>query len=162
MEVENSLSQDDLTEILEGYLEAALWTEEDNLKSQMGDDSNMYNDDEEGESDIDKLIRLTSEFQRKPIMNFIVDNIDPDSKIQAYMDIKTFITFAGRDAIVEAIEENGLGKLGHDIWLTRNGHGAGFFDHSYEFEKNLMDAAHKLKSVDLYITDDYKLVFSNA
>lgn len=166
MEVDDpiNLDQSNLNKILQGYLEAALWTEEDNLKSQIGDDELGDNDQEEdeSESEIDKLIRLTAEFQRKPFMSFIVDNIDPDSKIQAYMDIKAFMDFAGKDAIMEAIQEKGLERLGHDIWLTRNHHGAGFFDHSYEHEKLLMDAAHKLKSVDMYITDDNRIVFSNA
>ena len=47
-----------------------------------------------------------------------------------------------------------------DIWFTRNGHGSGFFDHSYENEKILMDAGHKLKGVDLYVGDDNKIYFS--
>jgi hypothetical protein len=53
--------------------------------------------------------------------------------------------------------------LGHDIWLSRNGHGAGFFDRGYDdhIEKILMDSAHKLGGVDLFINDDMKLSFSN-
>jgi hypothetical protein len=48
-----------------------------------------------------------------------------------------------------------------DIWLTRNGHGSGFFDHSYDDdnEKKLMDAARSLKEKYLYIGDDNKLHF---
>ena len=78
------------------------------------------------------------------------------------MDIKQFLSLAG-DSVIEAIEDNGLERLGHDIWLTRNGHGAGFFDHSYddENEKRLISAAKSLKEVDLYINDDMKLSFGN-
>ncbi len=85
-----------------------------------------------------------------------------DSKIQAYIDIKSFIKLAGADAVAEAIQENGADHLGHDIWLTRNGHGAGFFDRSYQFEDALVAAARAIKSVDLYISDSGQLVFSNA
>jgi hypothetical protein len=164
MEMDNSmhLSQDDLNQILRGYLVAALWTEEDNLKSQMGSDEDEFDDEDEDESELDKLVRVASEFNRKDFSGFVIENIDNDSKIQAYMDIKSFLNMAGTEAVREAVQENGFERLGHDIWLTRNHHGAGFFDHSYEYEKVLMDAAHRLKSVDLYITDDYKLVFSNA
>jgi hypothetical protein len=49
------------------------------------------------------------------------------------------------------------------LWLTRNRHGAGFFDRGYddEDEKLFIDASHKLGEVDLYINDDMKLSFSN-
>jgi hypothetical protein len=46
-----------------------------------------------------------------------------------------------------------------DIWFTRNGHGAGFFDHNYENEDLLINAGKNLKSKDLYVGDDGKLRF---
>jgi hypothetical protein len=145
--VENSLkdfniSEKDLLEILNGYLEAALWTEEERLK-----------DDYENEFNYSEDIDLGS---------FSVDDLDDNSKIQAYIDINRFIWDSGVDAIKEAIDTNGLFKLGMDIWLTRNGHGAGFFDHSYENEESLMKSAEKLKGVDLYLGDDLKLYFTNS
>jgi hypothetical protein len=145
--VENSLkdfniSEKDLLEILNGYLEAALWTEEERLK-----------DDYENEFNYSEDIDLGS---------FSVDDLDDNSKIQAYIDINRFIWDSGVDAIKEAIDTNGLFKLGMDIWLTRNGHGAGFFDHGYENEKSLMKSAEKLKGVDLYLGDDLKLYFNNS
>ena len=88
--------------------------------------------------------------------------MDDNSKIQAYIDINRFIWDSGVDAIKEAIEVNGLFKLGMDIWLTRNGHGSGFFDHGYENEGSLNKSAEKLKGVDLYLGDDLKLYFSNS
>lgn len=47
---------------------------------------------------------------------------------------------------------------GHDFWLTRNGHGAGFWDRGYgDVGGRLTDAAHVWGSVDIYIGDDDKL-----
>lgn len=154
-----SLSQEILNEILKGYLEAALWTEEDNLK-----DSSYVedNDDDDEMSEVDRIIGLQSKLNQKPFQSFIVDDLDDDSKIQAYIDIKKFIQLAGEDAVNEAINEQGNFRLGMDIWLTRNGHGSGFFDHSYDFEDELMNAARQLNSVDLYLTDDNRIVFSNS
>lgn len=137
-----NISEKDLLEILKGYLEAALWTEEERLKDEYENEFN-YSDE----------IDLGS---------FSVDDLDDNSKIQAYIDINRFIWDSGVDAIKEAIEVNGLFKLGMDIWLTRNGHGAGFFDHGYENEESLMKSAEKLKGVDLYLGDDLKLYFSNS
>lgn len=45
---------------------------------------------------------------------------------------------------------------GHDYWLTRNGHGAGFWDRGYskELGRALTDAARAAGSRDLYVGDD--------
>ena len=42
----------------------------------------------------------------------------------------------------------------HDFWLTRNGHGAGFWDRDYDEDvnKGLTDAAHAYGSVNLYVS----------
>ncbi len=44
---------------------------------------------------------------------------------------------------------------GHDFWLTRNGHGAGFWDRGYGARGDrLTDAAHVYGGVDLLPGDD--------
>ena len=70
--------------------------------------------------------------KRVSFETFWREDIEPNSQIQAYQDIKKFIELAGKDAIAEAIQEYGFSQLGHDLWLTRNRHGAGFFDRTYE------------------------------
>ncbi len=47
-------------------------------------------------------------------------------------------------------------RAGYDFWLTRNHHGAGFWDGDWPKEagKVLTDAAHVYGSVNLYIGDD--------
>jgi hypothetical protein len=161
------LSDDELNNILKGYLEAALWTEEERLK----DESQSYNDavtndydDEEDESQeqIRFMEIMRNKLNTNPILSFTRESIDPNSLIQAYLDIKKFINDAGGNAVSETLDDNDEFQLGMDIWLTRNGHGAGFFDHSYDHEKELMNAARSLKEVDLYIGDDNKLHFSNT
>lgn len=46
--------------------------------------------------------------------------------------------------------------IAHDFWLTRNRHGAGFWDGDYpkELGKQLTDIAHGFGECDLYIGDD--------
>ena len=47
---------------------------------------------------------------------------------------------------------------GHDFWLTRNGHGAGFWDRGLgELGDKLSDAAKTFGSADLYVGDDGKV-----
>ena len=45
-------------------------------------------------------------------------------------------------------------QLGHDFWLTRNGHGAGFWDRGLPEGAKLTEAAKTFGSADLYIGDD--------
>jgi len=47
-------------------------------------------------------------------------------------------------------------RAGHDFWLTRNRHGAGFWDGDYpqEIGARLTAAAHAYGSSDLYVGDD--------
>ena len=53
---------------------------------------------------------------------------------------------------------NPLEALGHDFWLTRNGHGAGFWDRGLgELGDRLTGLAKPYGTVDLYITDDGKV-----
>jgi hypothetical protein len=159
------LDQNNLNEILKGYLEAALWTEEERLgddyKENLGYDDSEYQDDND-DDEIEKLIHMKQKLESTPFERFIVDDLENNSKIQAYMDIKNFIRMAGPAATMEAIQEDGFFKFGMDIWLSRNRHGAGFFDYNYEHEKELMDAAHVLKEVDLYVTDNNTIAFGNS
>lgn len=84
------------------------------------------------------------------------DNLSPCALLQADKDVTSF---------VEGIERTGdhdVSQLMHDFWLTRNGHGAGFWDGDYE--KSLGEALTKLSEsfgeVDLYVGDDGLLYFS--
>lgn len=51
---------------------------------------------------------------------------------------------------------------GHDFWLTRNGHGAGFWDGDWSVEAHLAmtQCSKAYGSVDLYVGDDGK-IYSN-
>ncbi len=49
-----------------------------------------------------------------------------------------------------------LGQAGHDFWLTRNGHGCGFWDGDWpEPQASLLTQASKaFGGVDPYVSDD--------
>lgn len=57
-------------------------------------------------------------------------------------------------------------RAGHDLWLTRNGHGAGYWDRwsnggkEEKLGRKLTDYAHSYGSYDLYVSDDGKLYIS--
>lgn len=49
-------------------------------------------------------------------------------------------------------------QAGHDFWLTRNRHGAGFWDRGLgEVGRKLTEATHVYGSSDLYVGDDGKI-----
>lgn len=70
------------------------------------------------------------------------------AKLDSKDDAEKFLS------LVEHLELD-PGQLGHDFWLTRNHHGAGFWDGDYteQQEKVLMDAVSNFKPVDIYPND---------
>jgi len=67
-------------------------------------------------------------------------------------DCAAFYTLCAHLWVDHYSDEN----AGHDFWLTRNQHGAGFWDGDLpkDVGEALTDAAHKLGEVDLYVGDD--------
>jgi hypothetical protein len=85
------------------------------------------------------------------------ENITDESIADAKDDIVRFLDLAG-----DSVKDLDSSGLGHDIWLTRNGHGAGFFDRGYDSHttKRLMAAADALGVKDIYVGDDSRIYFS--
>ena len=82
-------------------------------------------------------------------------NIHPDSLAQMIANCKSFKEQAG-----DLLEEWGDEQGGHDLWLTRNGHGTGFWDRDLA-DKPTRDALSKIAKdmgeSDLYLGDDGKI-----
>lgn len=101
-------------EILEGYLEAALWAEEDEIGP-----SNVY-------------------------------DISDESRNKANEDVLEFMNKAGD--LLNGIEPS---QIGHDLWLTRNGHGAGFWGRGLgEVGEQLSEIAKEMGEKFVYRGDD--------
>jgi hypothetical protein len=80
------------------YLETALWSSTDNA-------------DDSGGEPLDR--------------NFDIEDFTRDALLQAVQDCKEFQENHG-DLLCSDGQD--FEKAGHDFWLTRNGHGAGFWD----------------------------------
>jgi hypothetical protein len=60
-----------------------------------------------------------------------------------------------RKAWVSLPDNLALEQAGHDFWLTRNGHGAGFWDGDWpESGDELTALSHRFGEVDVYVGDD--------
>ena len=79
-----------------------------------------------------------------------IDNIEDETIDKMIADCKKFQNYS------EEYEEHDDSQVGHDFWLTRNHHGAGFWDGDYEepLATKLTDLSHEFGDFDLYIDDD--------
>ena len=85
-------------------------------------------------------------------LNYSVDDIAPETLEKIKADCAKFQS-ENWDMI-----EHDLDQAGHDFWLTRNGHGAGFFDG--DWPKNgdkLTEICKTYNEVNLYVGDDGKI-----
>ena len=88
---------------------------------------------------------------------YSLDDISPSCKQTMHDDCVDFLESFG-NLIDQAIALN-LGydssKAGHDFWLTRNGHGAGFWDRSLgDIGDELTTVTKHYGSCELYVGDD--------
>jgi hypothetical protein len=99
-----------------GYLEAALWTEDPDPRSGEWAESDSWN----------------------------IAAIDPVSLTRAIEDCRNFQN--DNEALLDQVaDECGAtsAQCGHDFWLTRNGHGCGFWDRGYGALGDLLSKASK-------------------
>lgn len=83
-----------------------------------------------------------------------INDFAPEALAQAILDCAAFQ--ATHDDDLQRYDD---AHAGHDFWLTRNGHGAGFWDGDYAEPEatRLTEAAHAFGEVDLYVNDDGKV-----
>jgi hypothetical protein len=103
------------------YIETALWSSMDNANDQGGEP-------------LDE--------------NYSAADIDPHTMAQMIADCTAF-----QERNAELLSDSGLSdkRAGHYFWLSRNGHGSGFFDENLDA---LQDAAEAYGEFDLYVGDD--------
>lgn len=118
-----------LKEILEAYMECAEWS-----STHTPDPAN----------DIHNVVEMDS------VEN---DGWSEKALAESSKDIMAFIALCAKD-----LGDMDPAQIGHDFWLTRNGHGAGFWDRGLgERGQRLTKASKVFGSVNLILGDDKKL-----
>lgn len=123
-----------LSKFLVAYLECAVWASTD-TRNEEGDDSSF----------------LDNGFDRH--------SIGIKAYEQALKECTEFVSTNAEDLELYA-KSFSAEHAGHDFWLTRNGHGAGFWDRGLvEVGEHLTEAAERAGERDLYAGDDDELYF---
>ena len=88
--------------------------------------------------------------------NYSIGDFSEEALKQADKDCDLFIEKAGD--LLDHIDDC---DSGHDFWLTRQGHGAGFWDGDYpdEIGDKLTEIANDFRELYIYVGDDGKLYF---
>lgn len=106
--------------VLESYLEALLWADEE-------------------------------------LDGYSICDIDNSLIESSKKDIEEFINIIeNTDGAMEEAETYSETDFGHNFLLSRNGHGAGFFDENNDILQNI---CREMKSVDAYVGDDNKIYY---
>jgi len=92
-------------------------------------------------------------------VNYDLSDFDQDKLTQLKKECVEFFN-DNIELLNRTPETYNYGHAGHDFWLTRNGHGAGFWDGDADpVGGELTEKCKKYKSVELYIGDDNKIYF---
>jgi hypothetical protein len=125
----------------QAYIECALWASTDDS-------------DETGGESLDA--------------NYSIDDLAPETLKQMQEDCEQFCDVSYEDLQRAYMHRRNYSEAnaGHDFWLTRNGHGAGFWDRGFgdlrtdTIGGRLSRDAKSFGSCDLYVGDDGKLYIS--
>ncbi len=121
--------------ILSHYIQAALWSSTDESRDDGGDPLDQ---------------------------NYDASDIDPDALASMRTDCEKFARANAASIALYDGEHGAWEQAGHDFWLTRNGHGVGFWEGSDrgwpgETGKTLDTACKACGECNLYLGDDGKL-----
>ena len=122
-------------EFVRGYIECMLWSSKDDMDEPLN-------------------------------KSHTADDIDSQTMDRIYADCRSFIHSVGPFITIDNFKGANLSSVdsraGHDFWLTRVGHGAGFWDGDWASEGSGIDgpltkAANAFGNVDPYVGDDGKV-----
>lgn len=135
------------TEFINGYIEAAFWTTNmDHLDPEGTGHAGALEDHFDSDDiDADAMAKIEGE-----CLVFMVENL---ADLEAYED-----ACLNGTRVFDESKGSPSSYAGHDFWLTRNGHGAGFWDRGLEDLGDRLTEASKLAGETwVYVGDDNKV-----
>lgn len=134
------ITEEQKQEFIAGYLEAALWSSSDTRPGEDGGETYINLDEYDWADEAAEKLRA-----------------DCHDFMQRYGRLLERYV---RARIVSSAEYTAWECAGHDFWLTRNGHGTGFWDGRGvvgEFLTKRCDWQTEFGGIDLYLGDDEKV-----
>jgi hypothetical protein len=87
--------------------------------------------------------------------NYSLSDFAPETMQAMRDDVNSFVN-KNMNSIIESGQSDA--QTGHDFWLTRNGHGVGFWDRGLgEVWETLSTASEHYGNFDLYVGDDGRI-----
>ena len=87
-----------------------------------------------------------------------VEDFDPEALLMLAEDCVEFLSESLTEIGPELLDHWALADLAYDFWLTRNGHGTGFWDRTDQPHWETLDRiARKFGEQDVYVGDDGRL-----
>jgi hypothetical protein len=87
--------------------------------------------------------------------NYGIEDIAPETLAAMAADVADFMAANASDLDASGLDAS---QIGHNFWLTRNGHGTGFWDRGLrDVGERLTDACRPYGECDLYVGDDGKV-----
>jgi len=129
------ITEQDIVAAIDGYRTCALWSTD--VVDENGNAVRSFDQVNAG------LTPSAQRQMRDDVVLFAVGNVDA---------IRSFLAVTGLD----------WGQVGHDFWLTRNRHGAGFWDRGAAGEavESLVQSSRDFGGCDLYLNDDGEIEVS--
>lgn len=106
------------------------------------------------------------EFTEEYDVDFLEHEYSEEAEQKIRDDISKFLCKINSLSLVLTKIIEGIGSkfedvFPHDLWLSRNGHGSGFFDGDYEgYEDYLQELAREMGGCDAYVGDDNLIYLS--
>jgi len=143
----------DLDDFVEDYLLTALWAE--TVLLPCGEDEIV-----DGCMDVDENHPLHEVYECEPLDKYFqVTDFDADARALARTDCERFLGMIDSAGLLERALE--CGDIAHNFWLTRNGHGAGFWDGDFaDIGDELSDIAKDFGDCTVLTNDDGSLSLS--
>lgn len=125
---------DMMDEFTRAYMNTMLWAETDQADDQGGEPLDANYDITDFSADaLRRIQKDCAQFQQQVDFNEMRDELPGDWNVEE--------------------------RAGHDFWLTRAGHGAGFWDGDWPhpYDEHLTELSEKFGNVDVYVGDDGQL-----
>lgn len=114
----------------------------------------------DGRMDVDDDHPLYGIADDEPLSQYFgIEDFTEDSLTTAEEDLDDWFHYLERQGLYErALEYADDERIAHDFWLTRNGHGAGYWDGDYgDIGDKLTDACKAWRGQDIMISVDGRL-----